>query len=268
MATQVFISWSGELSRKLAEVVREWLPATLQFVKPYFTPVDVEKGTRWASEISGELSKSHVGIICLTRDNLSSPWILFEAGALSKNLDRSRVCTLLFGLEPAEVTGPLAVFQATRFTREDFKGLVEAINNAGADSKLDKPVLENVFEMWWSRLKDRTDKILAEYQPAAQDAGRPVTEMVKEILDLTRVHVRREQSRETLREKYLRTLGELLASKVIPQGTPSESALRTWMENQIAEEHKSAHDLSGGASSLSFSGPPEMSPPLNSPKEG
>jgi hypothetical protein len=89
MATQVFISWSGELSKKLAEAVREWLPATLQFVKPYFTPMDIEKGTRWVTDISGELSKSHAGIICLTRENIGSPWMCFEAGALSKNLGSS-----------------------------------------------------------------------------------------------------------------------------------------------------------------------------------
>jgi hypothetical protein len=195
MATQVFISWSGELSKKLAEAVREWLPATLQFVKPYFTPVDIEKGAKWMSDISGELSKSHVGIICLNRENLSSPWILFEAGALSKNLDRSRVCPLLFGLEPAEVEGPLSVFQATRFTREDFKGLVETINNAGGDSKLDKRVLENVFEKWWPGLKEQVDKIQAEHPPADENARRPVEDMVQEILELVRLQVRRQRSR-------------------------------------------------------------------------
>jgi hypothetical protein len=192
MATQVFISWSGELSRKLAEAVRGWLPAALQFVKPYFSPRDIEKGTKWASMISTELSKSQVGIICLTRDNLDSPWILFEAGALSNNLERSRACTLLFGLEPAEVTEPLAVFQATRFTKEDFKSLTETINNASGDSKLEKSVLDSVFEKWWPELKEQVDKILAEHKPAAQDKSRPVPDMVREILELTRLHVQRE----------------------------------------------------------------------------
>ena len=35
---KVFISWSGELSKKLGQAVADWLPATLQFVKPYFSP--------------------------------------------------------------------------------------------------------------------------------------------------------------------------------------------------------------------------------------
>ncbi|MCB1244741.1 MAG: toll/interleukin-1 receptor domain-containing protein, partial [Verrucomicrobiae bacterium] len=83
MATKVFISWSGELSRKLAETVREWLPGALQFVRPYFTPEDIEKGARWGSDIVQELESSDIGIVCLTHANTDSPWILFEAGALS-----------------------------------------------------------------------------------------------------------------------------------------------------------------------------------------
>ncbi len=86
MATKVFISWSGELSNKLAEAVRQWLPGVLQFVKPYFTPSDIEKGARWGSDILTELDSSDIGIICLTKENLEKPWILFESGALSKTL--------------------------------------------------------------------------------------------------------------------------------------------------------------------------------------
>jgi hypothetical protein len=110
MATKVFLSWGGELSRKLAEALREWLPAALQYVKPYFTPDDVEKGTKWNAEIAKELETSNIGIICLTRDNTERPWILFEAGALSKTVDKSRVCTLLFNLESTDLKGPLTNF--------------------------------------------------------------------------------------------------------------------------------------------------------------
>lgn len=83
MGTKVFISWSGDLSNKLADAVRQWLPGVLQFVKPYFTPSDIEKGAKWASNIAGELESSDIGIICLTKENLDKPWILFESGALS-----------------------------------------------------------------------------------------------------------------------------------------------------------------------------------------
>lgn len=115
MATKVFISWSGDLSRKLAESLRRWLPGVLQFVKPYFTPEDIEKGTRWGSDILKELESSEVGILCLTKTNTESPWMLFEAGALSKTLEKSKVCTALFGIETTDLTGPLTIFQHTKF---------------------------------------------------------------------------------------------------------------------------------------------------------
>src|SRR5215813_14335412 len=88
---KVFISWSGERSKQLAEAIREWLPNVLQFVKPYFTPADIEKGARWASEISKELEQSKIGIIAMTEENLTSPWIMFEAGAISKVVEEGPV---------------------------------------------------------------------------------------------------------------------------------------------------------------------------------
>src|SRR3989304_2155596 len=141
MPTKVFISWSGELSQKVAEAIRQWLPGVLQFVKPYFTPSDIEKGARWATDILTELSSSQLGIICLTKDNLDRPWILFESGALAKSFDKSKVCTVLFDVEPADLTGPLTVFQATRFEQSDFKKLVKSVNASGGDAKLDDGVL-------------------------------------------------------------------------------------------------------------------------------
>jgi hypothetical protein len=93
---KVFISWSGPVSKRLAEAIRDWLPGVLQLVTPYFTPADIEKGGRWASDIAKELSSSELGILCITRDNIHSDWILFEAGALSKSLDKSFVfCSAL-----------------------------------------------------------------------------------------------------------------------------------------------------------------------------
>ena len=146
MATKVFISWSGDLSKQLGEALRNWLPSALQYVKPYFSPEDIEKGAKWGSEIAVELQTSNIGIICLTRDNTEKPWILFEAGALSKSLEKSHVCTLLFDIDPADVKGPLTSFQATRFNKGDFKRLFTTINSAAGESRLDQPVLDNVFE--------------------------------------------------------------------------------------------------------------------------
>ena len=68
---KVFISWSGDMSKNVAEAIREWLPSVLQTVKPYFTPSDIEKGTRWSSDIASELDDSKAGIFCVTSENLT-----------------------------------------------------------------------------------------------------------------------------------------------------------------------------------------------------
>ena len=188
MSTKVFISWSGELSRKLGEALRNWLPAALQYVKPYFTPDDVEKGAKWSAEITKELESSNVGIICLTHDNTEKPWILFEAGALSKSIEKSRVCTLLFNLEPTDVKGPLTSFQATKFIEGDFKRLVSTINSVAGDSKLDHAVLDNVFAMWWPRLEEQVNEIIKSHVESKEDGKRSDRDILEEILELNRMN--------------------------------------------------------------------------------
>jgi len=111
----VFISWSGERSKWVAEAMRDWLPLVLQTAKPWMSATDIEKGSRGLNEVSGRLQGMKIGIVCLTPENLETPWILYEAGALSKTIDdKTRLCTyLLGGLQFQHVKPPLGMFQAT-----------------------------------------------------------------------------------------------------------------------------------------------------------
>ncbi len=216
MPTKVFISWSGDLSKKLGAALRDWLPAALQYVKPYYSPEDIEKGTKWNTEIAKELETSNVGVLCLTRDNTDKPWILFEAGALSKSIDKARVCTLLFDLEPTDVTGPLTSFQATRFIRDDFKRLVVTINASAGDAKLDASVLDSVFDMWWPRLESQIVEIIKTHGKGDKHARRSERDILEEVLELTRMSASR-QSRPRFSEKALMDLIETLDEMIFMQ---------------------------------------------------
>lgn len=185
---KVFISWSGNHSKKLGEAIRDWLPGVLQVVTPYFTPADIEKGTRWSTDISKELEESQVGILCITRDNLHSDWILFEAGALSKRLQKSHVCPILFGITNTDLAGPLKQFQTTEFEKNDFLKLIHVINNQLGDHKLPQKTLENVFEKWWPDLEVKINEILGEVEVI----DRPIRsdrELLEEILTLSRSEI-------------------------------------------------------------------------------
>jgi len=204
---RVFISWSGERSRQLGEAIRSWLPSTLQHVKPYFTPNDVDKGAKWASEIFKELSASAVCVIVLTRENLKSSWIMFEAGAISSTIENSRVCPIIFDIEPTDLQGPLAQFQATRFVKADIRKLFNTINALAAENKLDDAVADTVFEKWWPDLEISIGNIL-EGHTANKDAKkiRSDRELIEEILLLIRASEKDKAPSSPLPLPYERTI--------------------------------------------------------------
>jgi len=127
------------------------------------------------------------------KDNLEKPWILFEAGALSKNFDKSRVCTLLFDVETSELTGPLTIFQNTRFEKVEFKKLVKVINSAGGDTKLEDSVIDDVFEMWWPKLEEKVSDIIGKHKSAPKSSKRSERDILEEVLELTRLGTRRSE---------------------------------------------------------------------------
>ena len=61
---------------------------------------------------------------------LTAPWLLFEAGAIAKSAEKTYVCTLLIDLKSEDVSDPLAQFQHTAATKDDFLKLVKDLNAA------------------------------------------------------------------------------------------------------------------------------------------
>ena len=55
---------------------------------------EIPKGDAWLSALHSAMTSADVGVICLTRENLSSRWIHFESGALFRP-NGGRVCTFL-----------------------------------------------------------------------------------------------------------------------------------------------------------------------------
>ena len=158
---KLFISWSGEFSRKVAERLSIWIQIIIQTVDVFYSPEDIEKGENWGNRLSEELEQSNFGIICLTPENVLAPWINFEAGALSKATD-SRVSAVMLGISPSDIKGPLARLQNTACTREDFFRLFQSINNS-SDKPLKPDVLKNAFDNSWERLMLDIDSIIKDY---------------------------------------------------------------------------------------------------------
>jgi hypothetical protein len=109
---KIFLSWSGEGSKAIAAALVEWLASLFPEVT-FWLSTDIHAGKRWGHELDGQLKSTRFGILCLVPSNVTAPWLLFEAGALSKSVETSRVVPYCLGFEPedswsfVEISGPV-----------------------------------------------------------------------------------------------------------------------------------------------------------------
>lgn len=188
---KVFLSWSGGRSHKVALVLRDWLPSVIQEIVPYVSSEDIDKGARWSTDIAKELEDSTFGILCVTRENISAPWLNFEAGSLSKTMDKAFVSPFLFDIKRSEVHGPILQFQSTVFEKEDVNKLINSLNKACEKDRLPPERLSKAFEVWYPTLEKELNALkespaAEERQPEPALKEAHTQEVLEEILDLTR----------------------------------------------------------------------------------
>lgn len=185
---KVFISWSGKLSELVAKELSEWLPSIIQSVEVFYSPEDIQKGENWDSRLTKELEECKYGIVCLTKENVSAPWVHFEAGALSKSLD-SHTSALMIDVVTSDIQGPLSRFQATRFEKDDFYKLVCGINDA-SDNKIAEKVLKNSFEAIWDKMETNIQDIIRKNSKSNKETNkeknRDANDILEELLQLLR----------------------------------------------------------------------------------
>jgi hypothetical protein len=185
VAVKVFISWSGERSRVAARELHEWLQLIMPTIEPWMSDTDLDKGSRWATGIGERLEEMSAGISVLTQENLSSEWLNFEAGAISKAFGEGRVMTfLLRPLCPTDVPHPLALFQATSRTREDVTKMIMNLNKLAGSPMKDR-ILAKQIQAWWPQLDDKLAEI-ENHAPAGVPPKRSTHDMLEEVLTLLR----------------------------------------------------------------------------------
>ncbi|MDF2068011.1 toll/interleukin-1 receptor domain-containing protein [Bacillus sp. Cr_A10] len=180
---KIFLSWSGTESKQLASIFKEWLPNVLQYVEPYMSAEDISLGERWNNNITDSLHESIFGLIFVTPSNINAPWINFEAGALSKTLD-SKVVPILYNADVMILNeGPLKQFQSAKNLKKDsIYSLLQSINNANVQLKLDEQRLEKSFDMWWKELEECINGIVKDKPKEGASVAKEPSE--KEILSV------------------------------------------------------------------------------------
>lgn len=182
----IFISWSGERSKAVAELLKTWLKCVVQASKPWVSSQNISPGTVWFAQISERLNSSSIGIVCLTQENKNNPWILFEAGALAKGLADTRVCTFLIDLTTTDIQPPLSMFNATSPNREGLWMLVQQVNAGLKENSLDQDTLQAVFDTYWPQFEEGLRNALDNYPLGERQPERSPESLLTEILQTTR----------------------------------------------------------------------------------
>lgn len=191
----VFVSWSGSESRAIAQKLKGFLRAIFPTLEVYLSTEDISSGERWLMSVSGALEAAKFGVVVLTPQNLTKPWIHFEAGALSKSVREGRVVPLLCGLTPIALRdGPLAGFQAELLDESGIRSLVKSIRDA-AQYRMDDSAMSEAFSVWW-RMKgddlvlipdsDESEELNAPIEITVEDLFVQVSEMETQLREIGR----------------------------------------------------------------------------------
>lgn len=218
---KVFISWSGRRSQQTAELFEKWIKCVLQATKPWISTQHIQRGARWNAAIEKELAESVNGIICLTRENQNAPWILFEAGALAKGLESTRIYTVLIDLQPSEVKGPLEQFNHTTPNQEGIRKLVHSIN-ANLSDPVSAPVVDHLFTALWDQFETEFQAILDGTQNMAPAAEPTQNQVLDEILTAVKTLSHRVGKIEA---QSITPLSYGLVNSVMNKGLPSQSEI-------------------------------------------
>ena len=147
---RVFVSYSGTTSRRVAEHLVEFIKNVLS-VSPW---IGIEAGNRWFGILTERLGEAVFGILCLTTENLTAPWIHFEAGALSRDVNIP-VVPFLFDILPKDVRDPLKQFQTVGCDdRNGVRTLIYSISRS-CHIPSDMAEINRSFDNYWNGFYDQ-----------------------------------------------------------------------------------------------------------------
>jgi hypothetical protein len=181
---KIFISWSGPREQAVAEALQAAIPdLCVADVDIFVSSSSITKGANGLAVIEAKLDDSAYGIVLVSRENQTAPWLNYEGGWLASTLDRP-VATICLDLRPGEVTSPLAPRQATQFDDEkDMATLLRQVVDAANPSMNDR-VFQTLLAQAWPGIRDSW--VPATEQAAGEAPARDDNEMLAELVERVR----------------------------------------------------------------------------------
>lgn len=157
---KVFVSWSGPSSEGAAKALKKAIEAVFNGVEAWVSSEDIKLGEEWFGKLTGALAESRFAIVCLTRRNLASGWVMFETGAVAGTFrDKAKVVPVLLEGDTNDLVDPLKRFNGTAFNEAGMRRLFESINLHVGSPLTDEAVRE-LLRKQWKALKKAVDTAL------------------------------------------------------------------------------------------------------------
>ena len=133
------------------------------FCRAFFSSDDIQAGERWDDVLGRELTECDFGILCLTKDSLNSPWMLFEAGALSGTYrNPKRVVPFVLDLDLGDINPPLGRFNAVTADKDGTFKMISSLNKTPMGELVEDRVLKEMFKVFWPEMSEVLEKAKGE----------------------------------------------------------------------------------------------------------
>ncbi len=118
---KVFISWSKSKSKELAIETKKLLESVNPHMDAFISEVDIHAGEDVQEKIIEKIKECDKLVLCFTKENKKSPWLLFEAG-FARGIGKC-VIPLLFDDDPnwhSWIDNPMNIAREIPFNSEKF----------------------------------------------------------------------------------------------------------------------------------------------------
>lgn len=179
----LFIGWSKDASRAIAQTFRDWILEVNSKIFPFVSFEDIRPGMDWRKTLSQSLMKANFGVLCMTEENLNAPWLLYETGLLSMATSQNnpdgepRIAPILFGVAHTDsLPDALHPYQSVRY--EDSRAMwnlicginelcvklygaeLQRLGAAAEPTYLDESALREAFDRSYPAFVEQTQRIL------------------------------------------------------------------------------------------------------------
>lgn len=117
----IFISWSKSKSKEFAIATKELLGSVNPHIDAFVSDIDIHAGEDVQTKIIEKIKECDKIVLCFTKENKKSPWLLFEAG-FARGIGKS-VIPILFDDDPnwhSWIDNPMNIAREIIFNSEFF----------------------------------------------------------------------------------------------------------------------------------------------------